>query len=65
MENECYELKCSDLGTQCDYVAQGNTKDDMMEKAVKHDAEVHNHQGGYSDEEMVAINAAVKLNHEC
>jgi hypothetical protein len=37
----------------------------MIEKAVKHDAEVHNHQGGYSDEEMVAIDAAVKLNHEC
>ncbi len=65
MANVCYELKCSDLGTQCDYVEKGYTQDEMMEKAVEHDADVHDHKGGYSDEEMVAINAAVRTNQDC
>jgi predicted small metal-binding protein len=65
MENDCYELRCSDMGTQCNYVAKGQTMDEMMEKAMKHDADVHNHEGGYSDEEMLQIKAAVKHHDEC
>ena len=65
MANDCHELRCSDLGTQCDYVAKGNTMDEMMEKAVKHDADVHKHTGGCSDEEMIGIKAAVRHTQEC
>jgi len=43
----------------------GYTKDEMMGKAVQHDADVHKHVGDYSEEEMVAINAAVKHDQEC
>jgi predicted small metal-binding protein len=64
MEHECYELRCSDVGLQCDYVAKGHTMDELMEKAIKHSAEVHD-KTEYSDEEMKGIMAAVKHDREC
>ena len=64
MEHECYELRCSDVGLQCDYVAKGHTMDELLEKANKHSADVHKITE-YSDEEMVGIRAAIKHDQEC
>lgn len=64
MEHNCYELRCSDVGLKCDYVAKGHTMDELMEKANKHSAEVH-HKTEYSDEEMKGIEAAIKYDQEC
>ena len=55
-------LACKDLGTDCPYVARGETEDELMTDGGKHAKEVH----GYTDEqlsdpEMVKkIKAAVK-----
>lgn len=64
MENECYELRCRDVGLKCDFVAKGHTMDELMDKANKHTKEVHNITK-YSDEEMKDIMAAVKHHQEC
>jgi predicted small metal-binding protein len=64
MENDCYELRCSDVGLKCDFVAKGHTLDEMMDKANRHSAEVHN-KTEYSDEEMEGIRAAIKHHQEC
>ncbi len=64
MEHKCLELKCSDVGLQCDYVARGHTMDELMEKANKHSAEVHS-KTDYSDEEMKVVMAAIKHDQEC
>ena len=64
MENDCYELRCSDVGLKCDYVAKARTMDELFEKATKHSADVHNITE-YSDAEMVVIKAAVKHDQEC
>ena len=43
-----YTLACKDTGTDCPYVARGETKEEMMENAVKHVKDVH----GYTDEQI-------------
>lgn len=56
------KLKCSDLGTTCPFVAQGDNMEELMETMGKHAKEVH----GYTDEqlqdpEMIAtIKAAIQ-----
>jgi len=53
---------CRDVGTDCPYVARGETEEELMADIVKHGKEVH----GYTDEqlndpEMVKkIKAAIK-----
>ncbi len=64
MENDCYELRCSDVGLKCDYVAKAHSEEELMEKAGKHSAEVHG-ISDYSDAEMKVIKAAVKYEKEC
>ncbi len=64
MEHDCYELKCSDVGYKCDYVAKAHTEKELFEMAGKHTAEVHNITE-YSDAEMEVIKAAVKYDPEC
>jgi len=41
-------LACRDTGTECDYVARGETIDDLNANIAKHAKEVH----GLSDEEL-------------
>ncbi len=56
------KLACRDLGTDCSYVARGETEDELMADGVKHAKEVH----GYTDEQlndpemMKKVKAAIK-----
>ena len=43
-----YTLACKDTGTDCPFVARGETEELMMEDAVKHVKDVH----GYTDEQI-------------
>ena len=43
-----YEIACRDLGTDCNFVARGNTMDEFMTDGAKHGKEVH----GFTDEQM-------------
>ncbi len=43
-----YEIACRSLGMDCDYVALGETMDDLMTEGVKHGKEVHS----YTDEQL-------------
>lgn len=57
-----YTLACKDIGTQCPYVARGETMDDIMVDVGQHGKKVH----GYTDEQlndpemMRKIKAAIK-----
>jgi predicted small metal-binding protein len=61
-KNMTYTLACKDVGADCPYVARGETKEDMMDDAVKHVKEVH----GYTDEQINSpkmqeqVNRAIK-----
>jgi predicted small metal-binding protein len=35
------ELRCRDLGTQCDAVIRGETEEEVLEKVVQHALAVH------------------------
>jgi predicted small metal-binding protein len=41
-------LACKDLGTDCPYVASGETEEGLMADMAKHAKEVH----GYTDEQL-------------
>lgn len=43
-------LACKDIdiGSQCPYIARGETEEELMEDAIKHTKEVH----GYTDEQL-------------
>ena len=41
-------LACRDVGTNCPYIARGETEEELMEDAVKHVKDVH----GYTDEQI-------------
>ena len=43
-----YTLACRDAGVTCPYVAQGETKEEVLKNASKHVKEVH----GYTDEQL-------------
>jgi predicted small metal-binding protein len=64
MEHNCYELRCADVGYKCSYVGKAHTKEDLMKEAAEHTAEVH-HKTEFTDEEMAAINAAIRHPDEC
>ena len=34
-------LSCRDLGADCDFVARGETEEDLMKAAAEHGAQVH------------------------
>jgi len=46
--NIAMTLACKDMDIDCDYVARGESKEDLMEVAVKHAKEVHK----YTDEQL-------------
>jgi predicted small metal-binding protein len=64
MKQECYELRCADVGYKCNYVGKAHNLEELMEEAAQHTAEVH-HKTEFSDEEMAAINAAIRHPDEC
>ncbi|NOR14458.1 MAG: DUF1059 domain-containing protein [Candidatus Aminicenantes bacterium] len=41
-------LACKDTGAECDFVAKGDTLDELMGKLGQHAKEVH----GYTDEQL-------------
>ena len=43
-----YTLACKDAGVDCDYVARGETEDELLKNGIKHVKEVH----GYTDEQL-------------
>ena len=43
-----YKLNCKDFGSDCDYVAKGETVDDLLANCTKHVKEVH----GFTDEQL-------------
>ena len=43
-----YTIACRDLGMDCDYVARGETPDELMAAGGKHGKEVH----GFTDAQM-------------
>jgi predicted small metal-binding protein len=45
-----YQLACKDTGVDCPFVAKGETKDKMMDVAVKHVKAKH----GYTDKQINA-----------
>lgn len=46
MKNMAKSLACRDLGTKCDYVARGETVEEMLADIGKHAKESH----GFNDE---------------
>ncbi|MFC2021027.1 DUF1059 domain-containing protein [Chloroflexota bacterium] len=43
-----YTLACRDSGVDCDFVAKGETVEEVMQNGVAHVKEVH----GYTDEQL-------------
>jgi predicted small metal-binding protein len=43
-----YTLACRDAGIACDFVARGETEEEVLAKGKKHVKEVH----GYTDEQV-------------
>ena len=43
-----YTLACRDAGVACDFVAKGETEEEVLAEAAKHVKEVH----GYTDEQV-------------
>jgi len=55
-------LACRDIGSDCPYIARGETEEELMAYVVKHGKEVH----GYTEEQlkdpemMKKVKAAIK-----
>ncbi len=43
-----YTLACKDAGVDCDYVARGETEEELLQVGIKHVKEAH----GYTDEQL-------------
>ena len=43
-----YTLACRDFGVDCDFVARGETEEEVLAEGAKHVKEVH----GYTDEQI-------------
>jgi len=43
-----YTLACRDAGVDCDFVARGETEEEVLKIGAKHAKEVH----GYTDEQL-------------
>lgn len=52
-----FQVACRDLGMDCDYVAKGQTMDELMMDGAKHGKDVH----GFTDEQMQDPALADKL----
>ena len=52
-------LRCRDVGVDCDFVAQANTEEEILQYAAAHARTVHNMQE-IPAEVMTAVRAAVR-----
>ena len=43
-----FQLACQDVGISCDFIAKGETEEELLEEVAKHGKEVH----GYTDEQL-------------
>ncbi|MFH1646216.1 MAG: DUF1059 domain-containing protein [Chloroflexota bacterium] len=43
-----YTLACRDAGVDCDFVARGETEEEVLAEGIKHVKKVH----GYTDEQL-------------
>jgi predicted small metal-binding protein len=43
-----YTLACKDFGVECDYIANGETEDEVLKDGAKHAIEAH----GYTEEQI-------------
>jgi predicted small metal-binding protein len=43
-----YKIACKDFGINCNFVAHGKTKKEVIEKCIPHGKKVH----GYTDEQF-------------
>jgi len=56
-----YTLACRDLGMECDFVAEGATKEEAMENSKAHAMVAHaDMMEGKTDEEMAAMTAKME-----
>jgi predicted small metal-binding protein len=53
-----YTLVCRDTGVDCDFVAKGDTKEELMQIAGKHGKEVH----AYTDAQLQDPQMMEKMN---
>ena len=53
-----YTLACRDTGVDCDFVAKGDTKEELMQTAGKHGKEVH----AYTDAQLQDPKMMEKMN---
>jgi predicted small metal-binding protein len=51
-------LKCKDVGMDCDFVARGETEDEVLKQAAEHAGTTHN-MTEMSDEVLVQVRAAI------
>lgn len=42
------QFACQDVGVACDFIAKGETEEELLEQVAKHAKEVH----GYTDEQL-------------
>ena len=42
------QLACEDVGVKCDFVASGETEEELLEQVARHAKEVHS----YTDEQL-------------
>lgn len=52
-----FKLGCRDMGIDCDFVAEGATKEEVIAKGMAHGAEVH----GMKPEDMTAEKSAAAM----
>ena len=50
------EMRCGDVGMDCDFVARAESTEELMEQVAAHAAEVHGHQ---RDQRRVGSKGAV------
>jgi predicted small metal-binding protein len=57
-------LRCKDFGMACDFIACGNTDEEVMEKGKMHAAEVHGKME-FSADEMQQVKSIIREEESC
>ena len=52
-------LKCRDVGMDCDFVARGNTEEDVLKQAAKHAGTAHG-MTEMTDEVAAKVRSAIR-----
>ena len=50
------EMRCADLGMDCQYVARGETEDEVMQQASQHGKQAH----GMTDEDLQGMESDIR-----